>query len=162
MTSNFWTWGWWLYNAMYGAAILFPGHPYIESATALSNIWRNCQHTPRTSHRKQSSDTQRSYLWSRMSIRFNYFEVFPAVSSAVQIQQCNLPQVDASDVVSYLVLQTSFVTLNIDTIRHGYETNRKSNTKSHTDVMLGLWLCSFRLPDWPVPPFSSHLSCVLD
>ena len=24
---------------MYGAAILFPGHPYIESATALSNYW---------------------------------------------------------------------------------------------------------------------------
>ena len=24
---------------MYGVAILFPGHPYIESATALSNIY---------------------------------------------------------------------------------------------------------------------------
>ena len=41
---------------------------------------------------------------------FQLFRGLP-VSSAVQIQQCNLPRVDASDVVSYLVLQTSFVTL---------------------------------------------------
>ena len=51
----------------------------------------------------------------------------------------------------YLITQLDVVTLYeldllcvydldqaIDTIRHGYETNRKSNTKSHTDVMLGL------------------------
>ena len=41
---------------------------------------------------------------------FQLFRGLP-VSSTVQIQQCNLPQVDASDLVSYLVLQTSFITL---------------------------------------------------
>ena len=40
---------------------------------------------------------------------FNLFQ--EPVSSVLPVHQCNLPLVDASDLVSYLVLQTSYVTL---------------------------------------------------
>ena len=40
---------------------------------------------------------------------FNLFR--EPVSSVLPVHQCNLPLVDASDLVSYLVLQTSYVTL---------------------------------------------------
>ena len=61
---------------------------------------------------KLPQEAKQRYLEKLSTIQdvdpFLLFQGLP--KSTVQIQQCSLPLIDATDLVSYLVLQTSFVT----------------------------------------------------
>ena len=69
-----------------------------------------CQLTQRNSHRKLKSGIYARSQRSQASIRLLYVK-----SKAIIIQQfrhlLRLPSLDASDLVSYLVLQTSYVSI---------------------------------------------------
>ena len=72
---------------------------------------------------KLPQEAKRRYVEKLSTIQdvdpFLLFQGLPV--STVQIQQCSLPLIDATDLVSYLVLQTSFVTLKQFKSHHSLE-----------------------------------------